>query len=84
MLCIGLTVGVLLGDLQKFLRQIKVNDEIETTDSVYTHIEVKVMLFLKKNEYNVLVYICVDIRVCVLKVCILNFQTLTPRMIVSN
>ena len=37
LLCIGLTVGVLL-DLQKFLRLIKVNDEIETTDSVYIHI----------------------------------------------
>ena len=38
LLCIGLTVGVLLGNLQKFLRQIKVNDKIETTDSVYIHI----------------------------------------------
>lgn len=38
LLCIGLTVGVLQGDLQKFLRQIIVNDEIETTDSVYIHI----------------------------------------------
>lgn len=37
LLCIGLTVGVLL-DLQKFLRLIKVNDKIETTDSVYIHI----------------------------------------------
>ena len=48
LLCIGLTVGVLLGNLQKFLRQIKVNDEIETTDSEYIISQVKVMLFLKK------------------------------------